>query len=67
MTRVDKDGVRREADGSYTPACVTCGYEGVPRAQRTEAASASRQHRTGRNHRAQVRRLALTIATGGRP
>jgi hypothetical protein len=38
-------------DGSYTPTCEICAWEGKPRWVHSDALSAVRSHRLSRRHR----------------
>jgi hypothetical protein len=43
--------VRWESDGSYTPICHACPWEGKRRDQRHVAAASCRHHSTSKTHR----------------
>ncbi len=47
--------VRWESDGSYTPTCPTCAWEGKVRWQHAQAVQAVRQHRQSQAHLANLR------------
>lgn len=49
-SEADKNGVRWNGDGSYTPCCIGCGWEGKARWVRADAANAVRRHSLSERH-----------------
>jgi hypothetical protein len=53
---IAKQRVLWNGDGTYTPTCETCRWEGKARVKLANAVQAVRQHDTSGNHIANLRR-----------